>query len=222
MSTLASVIIRDVTSARPAAGIAGRLFFATDTSKTWRDNGTSWDDVSSGGAGSNVISSIVLSSAAPSFSFTGIPGTFRDLVLRIDGRGDVSATAVIIAITFNGDSGANYDEVGHYANTGWNQSTANAITGGVFAGNLATMPAATAAANYSGGIEFRVFNYAGTTFYKRGTWFGAYLNGSVSTANFYETAGGFFWRNTAAITSITASTASGNFAAGSSAVLYGM
>lgn len=43
MSTLASVIIRDVIASRPAASIAGRLFFATDTQAMYRDNGASWD-----------------------------------------------------------------------------------------------------------------------------------------------------------------------------------
>jgi len=45
LSTLASVVIRDITANRPAAAIAGRIFYATDTGKIWRDNGTSWDDV---------------------------------------------------------------------------------------------------------------------------------------------------------------------------------
>ncbi len=43
MSTLASVIIRDVIANLPAAGIPGRLFFASDTGAALRDNGTSWD-----------------------------------------------------------------------------------------------------------------------------------------------------------------------------------
>ena len=45
MSTLASVIIRDVIANLPAAGIPGRLFFASDTGAALRDNGTSWDAV---------------------------------------------------------------------------------------------------------------------------------------------------------------------------------
>lgn len=43
MSTLASMIIRDTFTNRPAAGIAGRLFFADDTGVQYRDNGSSWD-----------------------------------------------------------------------------------------------------------------------------------------------------------------------------------
>jgi hypothetical protein len=45
MATLASVILRDIAANRPAAGIAGRLFYDTTNSKMQRDNGSSWDDV---------------------------------------------------------------------------------------------------------------------------------------------------------------------------------
>lgn len=44
MSTLASVIVRDLLANRPVAGIAGRLFFASDTNQFFRDNGASWDE----------------------------------------------------------------------------------------------------------------------------------------------------------------------------------
>jgi hypothetical protein len=49
MSTLASVILRDVIANIPAAGIAGRLFCASDTAVLYRDNGVSWDVVAIGG-----------------------------------------------------------------------------------------------------------------------------------------------------------------------------
>jgi hypothetical protein len=44
-ATLASVIGFDTAANRPAAGIAGRLFFASDTLVLSRDNGASWDDL---------------------------------------------------------------------------------------------------------------------------------------------------------------------------------
>lgn len=52
MSTLGSVILRDVIANRPAAAIPGRLFFASDTAVNYRDNGTTWDVYSGGGTGS--------------------------------------------------------------------------------------------------------------------------------------------------------------------------
>lgn len=45
MAKLQDIILRDTSANRPTAGVAGRLFFATDLGKLQRDNGTSWDDV---------------------------------------------------------------------------------------------------------------------------------------------------------------------------------
>jgi hypothetical protein len=56
MSTLASVIIRDVFASRPSASIAGRLFFASDTGAMYRDSGSVWEVVTAG-PGSAVFAS---------------------------------------------------------------------------------------------------------------------------------------------------------------------
>ena len=45
-----SIFLRDadakgIFSARPAAGVNGRTYNATDTFRVYRDNGTTWDDV---------------------------------------------------------------------------------------------------------------------------------------------------------------------------------
>ena len=48
MSMLDNVILLDVFSARPAAGVYGRLFFASDTGAAYRDNGTTWDALAIG------------------------------------------------------------------------------------------------------------------------------------------------------------------------------
>jgi hypothetical protein len=63
LSTLASVIAKGLYSAIPAAGIAGRLYFATDTQLTWYDTGTAWVNVTFGGAPGS--SGFVLTSAGP-------------------------------------------------------------------------------------------------------------------------------------------------------------
>lgn len=47
---LSGIIGRGLASARPTAGIAGRLYYATDTSTLSRDNGTSWDTLPTGSA----------------------------------------------------------------------------------------------------------------------------------------------------------------------------
>jgi len=45
---LVGKVIIGVLSARPAAGVSGRMFHASDDLSTWVDNGTSWIDVSGG------------------------------------------------------------------------------------------------------------------------------------------------------------------------------
>ncbi|MFN9116297.1 MAG: hypothetical protein ACK5XN_40155, partial [Bacteroidota bacterium] len=47
----------DVLANRPAAGFIGRLFISTDTFEIYRDNGTTWDLISSGGGGVNIYNS---------------------------------------------------------------------------------------------------------------------------------------------------------------------
>ncbi len=42
---LVNVILVGVEAAKPAAGIAGRLYFASDTLKVFRDDGADWIDV---------------------------------------------------------------------------------------------------------------------------------------------------------------------------------
>lgn len=80
MSTLASVILKDVIANLPAAGIPGRMFFATDTDAMLRDNGTSWDTL-------NVSGSISVPTAT-----TSVLG-----VVKIDGASVRIASGVISA-----------------------------------------------------------------------------------------------------------------------------
>lgn len=52
MAVLSSVIGRGTLAGRPAAGRAGRLYFATDAAGTmYRDNGSSWDSVETSASG---------------------------------------------------------------------------------------------------------------------------------------------------------------------------
>lgn len=55
MAFLSSKIFPDVIANRPAAGDAGRLFFATDEGKTYYDNGSMWLDVSNAGSTSGTV-----------------------------------------------------------------------------------------------------------------------------------------------------------------------
>lgn len=45
---------QDTFALRPAAGYAGRIFIATDTGNLYRDNGTTWTQIATGGGGGSV------------------------------------------------------------------------------------------------------------------------------------------------------------------------
>lgn len=51
MALLSDAIARGTIGARPAAGSPGRLYFSTEPA-SYRDNGSSWDDISDPGGGS--------------------------------------------------------------------------------------------------------------------------------------------------------------------------
>jgi hypothetical protein len=50
MTALATIIGRGLHSARPAAGTPGSIYYETDTSTLFRDNGASWDNIEAAGA----------------------------------------------------------------------------------------------------------------------------------------------------------------------------
>lgn len=79
MTKLAEVILYDVIGARPAAGIPGRLFYATDTQALSRDNGSSWDNLTmaSGTVGSKINVS--------AFEYLPSPGVAGDVYLTSNG-----------------------------------------------------------------------------------------------------------------------------------------
>lgn len=80
MTKLAEVILYDVIGSRPAAGTAGRLFYATDTQVLSRDNGATWDDLTIGagvGGGSHVNVS--------AFEYLPSPGVDGDVYLTNNG-----------------------------------------------------------------------------------------------------------------------------------------
>lgn len=51
MATLADVVLTGTAASMPTASIPGRIFYTTDTLQIFRDNGTSWDNVTPTGSG---------------------------------------------------------------------------------------------------------------------------------------------------------------------------
>lgn len=161
-----------------------------------------------------LISSNTLSGSAASVTFSAIPSTYTDLVLRVSTRAD-AGTADDIQITFN-STNSSYSRT----NLKGNGSTATSQRGSSqsyfymdWSGDGSGMTA-----NSFGSAELYIPNYAGS-FNKVMSNFGVTENNSIS-AYMATTAG--LWSNTAAITSINVLSGLGNFLTGSSFYLYGI
>jgi hypothetical protein len=204
-------------SERPAAGAQGALYFCSDTGAGYRDNGATWDQIT-GAGGLAPIETIVVSDPTDSLPFTGIPGTYRLLLLYLDGRGTGTTGAVNVALTINDDTGPNYDtqEMDTY------NSTVEASTSlGIASPTVCQVPAASAPAGASGGCRLELPNYAGTIFQKRLTSLQDAKQGATDSDLDLEYQV-IYWRNTAAISSLVLTIGAGNFVTGTTALLYGL
>ena len=161
-----------------------------------------------------LIASNTLSSAAASVTFSAIPGTYTDLVLRMTVRSDRAASLVDqIKFTLNSSTanlsnrrlegdGTNANSFSNTTNSTLNRVTATSVTSNTFATMEFYFPSYTVSQNKPFG-----------SFY-------AYEN-NATTSYVGATAG--LWSNTAALTSIEIGLVDGpNFVSGSSFFLYGI
>lgn len=180
-------------------------------------------DGGSGGSGAGALTQInktVLSGSAANFDITPIAGTFTHLLLVSLTRDDGAVAGSWLNMTFNGDSGANYDrEQGSFASNAGNASGnaaqtvltvglsvgANA-TANVFAASMLIIPF------YSTTVPFKAVTAIAGDLATLGT-VGTYIAGAFQGV----------WRSTAAITRITIAPGNGsNFVTGSGVTLYGI
>jgi hypothetical protein len=162
----------------------------------------------------NLIASNTLSSSAASVTFSAIPNTYTDLVLRISARGSAAGGNNEINLLINGSTSSIYSNTnlfGDGGSAGSNRETNSARM------QLFVMSGNTATANTFSSHEVYLPNYLAST-NKPLSSFNAQEN-NLSTAYIDATASLF--RDTAAITSLTV-TAQANFVTGSSFFLYGI
>ncbi len=163
-----------------------------------------------------LISSNVLTTATASVTFSAIPSTYTDLVVRLSARTDQSNPTATFIVRVNGSSAANYSAT--YLYTGgsspisYRDTNATSMEYGGATANTGT-------ANTFGSSELYFPNYAGTT-NKPSSSFYVGENNSASVFLIGVAAG--LRSVTDAITSITCQTNSGNFVSGSSFYLYGI
>jgi len=156
-----------------------------------------WATPSSGG-GTTLITDVQLSGSS-GYSFSSIPGTYKNLVLTWTGLG-ISAFSTNFGLRFNNNSGAVYENYGQYQESPASApssytSLGNEVDGACF-GNQTT---SASAVNLSRGI-ITIYDYASTTrtkFYQMQ--YGYYSNNNSRT-NFQSTVGNF--TSLSAITSL--------------------
>lgn len=166
-----------------------------------------------------LIQTITLGSSASSITFSSIPQTFTDLVLKLSLRNDTGTTYNNVYLTFNGTpTGTLYSDKSVYAvgtTTGsLGHNSANQMW-------LAVAPSSGNTANTFSNSECIIPNYAGSG-YK------SVLSEGISEAN--TTSNGYIynnimcgiWANTAAITSLVLTSDASSFVTNSSASLYGI
>jgi hypothetical protein len=167
-----------------------------------------------------LISSNVFGSSAASFTFSAIPSTYTDLVVRVSTRLDSTASNYpsIMSVKYNGDGTttlySNTYVYGQDATSGsFNESSTTRT--GAYGSNSGI-----STSNTFSNIEMYIPSY-GISQNKPLSVFGV---AEINDANFsIVAASASLYRNTATISSISFSTVSGaNFVAGSSFYLYGI
>lgn len=156
------------------------------------------------------IATYTAPSAQSSYTFNSFSG-YTDIVLIAQVQSDAGGYANF-NIRFNSDTGSNYSRVYMYGNgttAGTGKSAASTDT----SITLGTMPSTSQ--GYWNISRVNIQNYSNSTTYK------TVLNRS-DLLNDATYAGVGLWRNTAAITSITLFSSSGNIATGSTFTLYGI
>ena len=149
------------------------------------------------------------SGGASSIDFTGIPGTYTDLLIKLSGRNSVSGNAVSIA--FNGNSA-----VATYIGLQGDGSSKSSFGGTTFsfAGNLND---STSTANTFASIEMYIPNYTGST--QKSMSIDSVTENNGTTA--YATLIASLYNLTSAVTSIKL-TPPNSFVQYSTAYLYGI
>ena len=168
-----------------------------------------------------LIAKQTLTGAASSISFTGIPGTYTDLLLVFSGRTDYSGGlnggVQDIVVRVNNDSGNNYSFRALYGQT----STAGSFSGSsVSSIHFGNAPTATSTASTFCSNELYIPNYAGST--NKSMSLTAVRENNSTFGDVRAIAG--LWSSTDAITRVDVITdyPSGSLVSGSSMTLYGI
>jgi hypothetical protein len=157
------------------------------------------------------IASTTLGSAAATVTFSSIPGTYTDLVL-LTAASNTGGNGNGLAIQFNTDTASNYSKTYLYGDgtsvvSGRGTSQTNI--------SISNMPISSTGV-FGAGVA-NIQNYSNATTYKT-----VVSRGGAANTGMIVIAYVGLWRSTAAITTITLFSDTGNLATGSTFSLYGI
>jgi hypothetical protein len=163
-----------------------------------------------------LISSNVLSSSAASVTFSAIPSTYTDLVLRMSARCDYAFIFDGLLMRLNADSGSNYS----YTILRGSGSAASSSAGtSQTTSRVGYVVGSTSTANTFNTGEIYIPSYLSSAKKPISTYAAQEDNASAA----YMEANANLWQGTSAVTSITLTTANAaNFVSTSSFYLYGI
>jgi hypothetical protein len=164
-----------------------------------------------------LIDSEVLASSAASVTFSAIPATFTDLVLRVSARCADTGTYAALKFTLNSHTSSNYSFTVLYG-TG-SSALSDRDSSLTSAKPKFTINANDATANTFGSAEIYIPSYLAS----QNKPISAFGVSETNSSTSYMGANALLWRNTAAITSIQISELfDTNLLTGSSFYLYGI
>lgn len=165
-----------------------------------------------------LINSNVLTSTAASVTFSSIPATFTDLVVRVSARSSVASTQSNLAIELNSDASTLYSATFLFM-TGQTPYT-QVWSSDTYARTYGNTVGSTAGSNTFSNFELYLPSYRASQNKPFGT-YGATENNSANDNSITATAN--LYRSTTAISTIRFfNNDSSNFVSGSSFYLYGI
>lgn len=124
-----------------------------------------WILTGTGGPAQVCLPDVVTSGSQASVTFSSLLSTYRDINIKVRGRTSESNVASDIVFQFNGDStAADYPTEILYQTGSTNLSAVPTTAAGAYTGIIS---GANATASYEGSVDATLYDYRGTTFFKK-------------------------------------------------------
>ena len=163
-----------------------------------------------------LISSQVLTGTAATVTFSSIPGTFKDLILKASIRSDQGSINTDVLVSYNAVGGTSYSRV-------WLQGNGASATSGLTANTSSTSVLNSAVGNGATSNTFSNWElYIPSYTASQNKSYGTFAAGETNATTAYIVAVSGLFRNTSAVSSILLEPGGGNFVSGSSFYLYGL